>query len=145
MLHQPFSCDSFIALSISSYGPFSSAQLLSDDDQQFGVRPAAMSTPNPASAGQQVKNRHEKGATDDRPHDGKRIAAHAEDEWLGEVQLPRHPRSEQGADEPDGGGHQKPASRSAAKSPADGATDRGDNDQHDESWQRERHAYLLEI
>jgi hypothetical protein len=87
-----------------------------------------------------VEKRYEERSTDDRPQDGKRIAAHAKDEWLGEVELPRDPRSEQGADEPDGGGHHEAAARSAAKSPADGAADRSDNDQHDEPWQCERHA-----
>jgi hypothetical protein len=38
-----------------------------------------------------VKKRHEEGRTDDRPHDRKRIAAYAEDERLGEVELPRDP------------------------------------------------------
>src|SRR5262249_15380112 len=76
-------------------------------------------------------------------HDGKRIATHAEDEWLGEMQLPRDPRSEERTDEPNGGGDHESASRSAAKSSADGATDRGDDDQHDEPRQRERHANIL--
>src|SRR6266542_2832214 len=87
-----------------------------------------------------MKKRHEEGSADDRPHDRKRITAHAKDEWLGEVELPRDPRSNQGTDEPDGGRYHEATARSAAKSPADGAADGGDNDQHDEPWQCERHA-----
>src|SRR5580704_12061285 len=102
-----------------------------------------MSAQNPSPTGEEVKRRHEEGATDDRPHDGKRIAAHAQDEWLGEMELPRDPRSEQCADEPDGGGNDEPAAHSATQSPTDGSADRGDNDQHDEPWQCERHTNLL--
>src|SRR5262249_4337596 len=102
-----------------------------------------MSTPNPSSARRQVKNCHEESPTDNRPHDGKRIAVHAENERLGEMQLPRDPRSEQSTDESDGGGRQESSARSATKSPADGATDRGDNDQHDEPRHCERHVTSL--
>src|SRR6266487_3315420 len=44
------------------------------------------SVPNPSSAGQEMQQRHEEGGTDDRPHDGKRITADAEDEWFGEME-----------------------------------------------------------
>jgi hypothetical protein len=37
------------------------------------------------------------------------------------VELPRDPRSEQSADEPDGGGHEESAARSASQRPADSA------------------------
>ena len=90
-----------------------------------------------------MENRYEEGPTDDRPHDGKRITAHAEDKWLGEVQLPSDPWSEESADEPDGGGHQESASRAATKSPADSTAECSDNDQHDKPWQCERHVDLL--
>src|SRR5712691_8605048 len=102
-----------------------------------------MSVPNPSPPREQVKKCHEEGATDDRPQDRKRIGAHAEDEGFGEMELARDPRSEQRADEPDGGGDNEPAARSAGQSPTDGAADRGDNDQHDEPWQCERHMDLL--
>jgi hypothetical protein len=84
-----------------------------------------------------MKERHEQRATDDRPQDRKRITAHTENEGLGEVELPRDPRSEQSADEPDGGGHQESAARSAAQRPADSTANRGNNDQDEEPWQRQ--------
>jgi len=90
-----------------------------------------------------MKKRHEEGPTDDRPEDRKRIATHAEDKWLGEVELSRNPRPEQSADEPDGGGHDESAARAAAKSPADSAADGGDDDQHEKPWQCERHTHNL--
>jgi hypothetical protein len=46
-----------------------------------------MSVPNPSPPREQVKKCHEEGATDDRPHDRKRIAAHAEDEGFDEMEL----------------------------------------------------------
>jgi hypothetical protein len=104
---------------------------------------APWSAPNPSPPGEEMKKRYEEGPTDDRPQDRKRIAAHAEDEWLCEVELPRDPRPEQSADEPDRGGNDESAARAAAKSPADGAADRSDDNQYDEPWQCERHSDLL--
>src|ERR1035437_6093120 len=102
------------------------------------------SAPNPSPPGEEVKERHEERATNDRPDDGKRIAAHAEDEGFGEGELARDPSCQPRTDEPDSGGDNEPAAGSAGQSSADGATDRGDDDQHDESWQCERHFDLLE-
>ena len=49
-----------------------------------------------------MKKRYQQGGADDRPHNWKRLAAHVEHERLGQVELMRHPRAEDYADEPEG-------------------------------------------
>jgi hypothetical protein len=56
-----------------------------------------------------------------------------EHERFGETELMRDPRPDEGANEPEGGGNKQPAPASAAKRFADGAADRGDHDENDES------------
>ena len=91
----------------------STAQRVHSSDLRIRHAHVTRSAPNPYPPGEEMKERHEERATDDRPQDRKRITAHTENEGLGEVELPRDPRSEQSADEPDGGGHQESAARSA--------------------------------
>ena len=43
-----------------------------------------------------MQQRHEQRRADDRPHDRKRLAAHVEHEGLGQVELVRDPRTEEG-------------------------------------------------
>jgi hypothetical protein len=50
-----------------------------------------------------VKKRDEQGGADDRPHDRKRLAAHAQHERLGKMELMRDPGSEEGPDETESG------------------------------------------
>src|SRR5262249_23090471 len=80
-------------------------------------RATSKSTPDPSPSGKKVKERYEERATDDRPHDWKRIAAHAQHERLAKVELTRNPRSEQRADEADGGRNDQPATRAPAQRP----------------------------
>src|SRR5207245_2469077 len=46
------------------------------------------SAPDPPPTGRKVQKRHEQSGPDDRPDDRKRVAAHAEHERLGQVELP---------------------------------------------------------
>ena len=61
------------------------------------------SAPNPARAGQEMEKCDKQRAADNRPHDRKRIAAHAQNERLSEPELPSDPGSKERTDEPDGG------------------------------------------
>src|SRR3982074_3526500 len=95
--------------------------------------------PNPPPPGHELKKGNEERSADHRPHDRKRIPADAEHERLGEMHLGRDPRTDESPNEAKGCGHDEPALRSTGESLADCATDGGDDDQHDESWQCKRH------
>ena len=57
---------------------------------------------------------------------------------LGEVQLLRHPRPQESADEAEGDGCEEPAS-STRDRPADGSADSRDDEKDDEPWQCDCH------
>src|SRR5258708_8338481 len=59
------------------------------------------------------------------------------------LELMRDPRPQEGADEPEGDGRDEPALGSARDRFADGATNGGDDDQNDETWQRDRKSTRL--
>jgi hypothetical protein len=86
-----------------------------------------------------VQQRHEQGGADNRPHDRKRLAADVKHERLGQVELTRHPRPKESADEAEGDGCEEPAP-STRDRPADGSADGGDDDENDESCQCDSHS-----
>jgi hypothetical protein len=76
-----------------------------------------------------VNESHEECRADDRPEDAERMAVHANDQRLREVQLACDPRPQHRADEAHDGRHEQTAARPPCDLPADGADDGRDQDE----------------
>jgi len=83
---------------------------------------------SPPPAGDQVNECHEERGPDDRPQDREGMPAEVDHEGLRQLELPGHPGPEEGPDEAEHDGDQKPAAGPTSERPSDGAADGRDDD-----------------
>src|SRR5438309_4000916 len=91
-----------------------------------------------AATADQADDGDEQRRCDDRPDDGEGLAADGDGEELREMEGPREPGSDEGADEPEGDRDETPPAGAAADGLADRSADSRDHEQKEELEQGHR-------
>src|SRR6266851_7455685 len=91
-----------------------------------------------AAAADQADDGDEQRRSDDRPDDGEGLAADGDREELREMEGPREPGSDEGADEPEGDRDETPPAGAAADGLTERSADPGDHEQQEELEQGHR-------
>jgi len=91
----------------------------------------------------QVDDRHEQGGADDGPEDREGLTTDRDHERLGQRELASDPRTDQGADEAEHDRDDQSAAGAARDGLAEGAADRRDQQEQQESRNRHRHGSFL--